>query len=154
MKILCADALADELLQPLRDAGHEVCVEPDLDADSLPARLEGDSVEVLVVRSTKVTEELVEWHPSARRLAYVAGGELPPFILSAKNRWSLEEADGHCLARCHASIELPAWAVPFAALLVRPLGGAIRTFGQDLQARMRSVPPRPVAGEAPAVTNG
>ncbi len=56
MKILCADALADELLQPLRDAGHEVFVEPDLDADSLPTRLEGDTVEVLVVRSTKVTE--------------------------------------------------------------------------------------------------
>jgi D-3-phosphoglycerate dehydrogenase len=56
MKILCADALAAELLQPLRDAGHEVFVEPDLDADSLPARLEGDTVEVLVVRSTKVTE--------------------------------------------------------------------------------------------------
>ncbi len=56
MKILCADALADELLQPLRDAGHEVFVEPDLNADSLPDRLEGDTVEVLVVRSTKVTE--------------------------------------------------------------------------------------------------
>ena len=54
MKILCADALADDPLQPLRDAGHEVLVEADLSADTIPERLAGDTVEVLVVRSTKV----------------------------------------------------------------------------------------------------
>lgn len=56
MKILCADSLPEHLLQPLRDQGHDVAVEPGLDAESLPARLAHDTVEVLVVRSTKVTE--------------------------------------------------------------------------------------------------
>jgi D-3-phosphoglycerate dehydrogenase len=64
MKILCADALADDLLSPLRDAGHDVCVEPDLTADSLPERLSGDTVEVLVVRSTKVTADAIGASPS------------------------------------------------------------------------------------------
>lgn len=57
MKILCADALPEHLLQPLRDKGHDVAVEPALDAESLPDRLADDTIEVLVVRSTKVTED-------------------------------------------------------------------------------------------------
>ena len=56
MRILCADALPDHLLQPLRDEGHEVEVDPGLDADSLPERLADDTIEVLVVRSTRVTD--------------------------------------------------------------------------------------------------
>ena len=60
MKILCADALDEELLAPLRDAGHEVLVEPELDPTSLPDRLRDDSVEVLVVRSTKVRADALE----------------------------------------------------------------------------------------------
>ena len=59
MKILCADALPENLLQPLRDAGHEVAVEPSLGADSIPSRLAEDDIEVLVVRSTKVTAEAI-----------------------------------------------------------------------------------------------
>ena len=55
MKILCADSLADDLLAPLREAGHVVVVEPDLTADTIPERLADGDFEVLVVRSTKVT---------------------------------------------------------------------------------------------------
>lgn len=57
MIILCADAIADDLLAPLRHAGHEVLVESDLAADTIPARLAEIPVDVLVVRSTKVTAE-------------------------------------------------------------------------------------------------
>ncbi len=60
MKILCADALADDLLAPLRTAGHEVIVESDLSADTLPERLSALDPEVLVIRSTKVTAAAIE----------------------------------------------------------------------------------------------
>lgn len=59
MRILCADAIADDLLAPLREAGHEVLVEPDLAADTIPVRLAELPVDVLVVRSTKVTAEAI-----------------------------------------------------------------------------------------------
>jgi D-3-phosphoglycerate dehydrogenase len=59
MRILCADALADDLLSPLRDAGHDVLVEAELTADMIPARLAELPVDVLVVRSTKVTAEAI-----------------------------------------------------------------------------------------------
>ncbi len=59
MKILCADAIASELLVPLTDAGHVVLVEPDLSADTIPARLAEWPADVLVVRSTKVTEAAI-----------------------------------------------------------------------------------------------
>ncbi len=60
MKILCADALADDLLAPLRDSGHEVIVESDLSGDTLPARIGELSPDVLVVRSTKVNADAIE----------------------------------------------------------------------------------------------
>jgi len=47
--------MASELFEPLRAAGHEVVVEADLNADTLPARLAELGSEVVVVRSTKVT---------------------------------------------------------------------------------------------------
>ncbi len=59
MRILCADALATELCEPLIDGGHEVFIEPDLTAETLPERLAQLDPEVLVVRSTKVTEEAI-----------------------------------------------------------------------------------------------
>ena len=59
MRILCADAIADDLLAPLRDAGHEVLVEGELTADTIPARLAETDIDVLVVRSTKVTADAI-----------------------------------------------------------------------------------------------
>ena len=64
MKILSADALAEDLLAPLVEAGHEIVVDPTLDADTLPAKLGSDDFEVLVVRSTKVTEAALDANPS------------------------------------------------------------------------------------------
>jgi len=59
MKILCADALADDLLVPLRSAGHDILLEPDLSADTLPSRLAEADPDVLVVRSTKVKADAI-----------------------------------------------------------------------------------------------
>lgn len=59
MRILCADKLADELLHPLREAGHDVEVDADLTVDTLPAALAGNPAEVLVVRSTKVSRDAI-----------------------------------------------------------------------------------------------
>ncbi len=59
MRVLCADSLADDLLAPLRDAGHEVDVQADLTADALPAHLAATPADVLVVRSTKVTADAI-----------------------------------------------------------------------------------------------
>lgn len=59
MRVLCADSLADDLLAPLRDAGHEVDVQPDLTANTLPGVLGAAPADVLVVRSTKVTAEAI-----------------------------------------------------------------------------------------------
>ena len=57
MKILFADSVDDSRLNVLRDAGHECIVEPSLNAESLPDQI-GDA-EVLVVRSTKVSDKTV-----------------------------------------------------------------------------------------------
>ncbi len=57
MKILFADAVDEQRLERLRDAGHECTVTPTLSADTLPDEV-GDA-EVLVVRSTKVTDATI-----------------------------------------------------------------------------------------------
>ncbi len=59
MRILCADALPNDLLEPLRQLGHEVSVDAELSADTLPAALADHPADVLVVRSTKVTSDAI-----------------------------------------------------------------------------------------------
>lgn len=63
MKILCADALPEELFESLRAAGHDVSIEPDLTADDLPDRLAASKPDVLVVRSTTVSEAAINATP-------------------------------------------------------------------------------------------
>ena len=55
MRILIADAMEESRLDRLRNAGHEVVIEPSLSSDQLAARVPG--FDVLVVRSTKVNAE-------------------------------------------------------------------------------------------------
>lgn len=57
MKILIADKLAEKAVEQLKDLGAEVTVNPDLDAESLPANIQDN--EVLIVRSTKVKEDTI-----------------------------------------------------------------------------------------------
>ena len=60
MRILCADALADHLLAPLRNQGHEVEVDAGLTVDTLPQALAANPADIVVVRSTKVSREAIE----------------------------------------------------------------------------------------------
>jgi D-3-phosphoglycerate dehydrogenase len=53
MKILFADALPEAYIDLLRDRGDECIISPELGADDIPDAIEG--IDVLVVRSTKVT---------------------------------------------------------------------------------------------------
>ncbi|CAI8402667.1 MAG: Hydroxypyruvate reductase [Acidimicrobiales bacterium AG-410-I20] len=57
MKILFADALPESHIDILRQRGDECVVEPDIGTEDLPNALEG--IDVLVVRSTKVTAEAI-----------------------------------------------------------------------------------------------
>lgn len=59
MRVLCADALPDDLLAPLREAGHDVIVDGDLTAETIPGALANNPADVLVVRSTKVTADAI-----------------------------------------------------------------------------------------------
>lgn len=56
MRILIADKFSEHGLAVLRGLGHEVFDEPGLGAETLPAALERTRADVLVVRSTLVTE--------------------------------------------------------------------------------------------------
>jgi D-3-phosphoglycerate dehydrogenase / 2-oxoglutarate reductase len=58
MNVLVADKLSATAVQELEDMGAKVSFQPDLKADDLPASIAG--VEVLVVRSTKVTRETIQ----------------------------------------------------------------------------------------------
>lgn len=57
MKILAADTFPEAQLDQLAARGHECTCAPQLDADTLPDALAG--VDVLIVRSTRVTEEVL-----------------------------------------------------------------------------------------------
>ena len=58
MRVLFADTVDPSTVQALTDRGHECEVEPALSAEDLPSGIVG--VEVLVVRSTRVTGETIE----------------------------------------------------------------------------------------------
>ena len=66
MKILFADALPDAFVDILRARGDECVVRPDLDTDNLPDSVE--DADVLVVRSTEVTGEVID---RAQRLGLI-----------------------------------------------------------------------------------
>lgn len=66
MKILFADAFVAEHMEAIREQGHECLYEPGLSAEDLPERIAG--VDVLIVRSTRVTHETVD---AADRLALI-----------------------------------------------------------------------------------
>ncbi len=58
MKILFADKFPQNYFDQLQAQGHECSLQPDLTAEALPDAI--DDYEILVVRSTKVTEQTVK----------------------------------------------------------------------------------------------
>src|SRR6185436_3777422 len=67
MKVLVADSFETPGLEALKAAGCEVVYEPDLAGNTLAAAIAASGADVLVVRSTKVTEAMLD----AGRLALV-----------------------------------------------------------------------------------
>ena len=57
MKILFADALPESHINLLRERGDECVIDPEITAEDLPNVLSG--IDVLVVRSTKVSAEAI-----------------------------------------------------------------------------------------------
>ena len=57
MKVLIADKLADKAIESLRELGGEITNIPDLKSEDIPAEIKDN--EILIVRSTKVTEETI-----------------------------------------------------------------------------------------------
>jgi D-3-phosphoglycerate dehydrogenase len=66
MRVLCADATAQETIDQLTSRGHSCDVEPDLKAGDIAGRIRG--YDVLVVRSTRVGADVFD---AADRLALV-----------------------------------------------------------------------------------
>ena len=60
MKVLIADKFEQSGLDGLAEAGCTVIFEPDLAGDALAAAIKATSAQVLVVRSTQVTEPMLE----------------------------------------------------------------------------------------------
>jgi D-3-phosphoglycerate dehydrogenase / 2-oxoglutarate reductase len=60
MKILIADKFERSGIEGLEALGCEVAYEPDLKGDTLVARIRGTQADVLIVRSTKVSEAMLE----------------------------------------------------------------------------------------------
>src|SRR5512138_1707746 len=60
MKILIADKFPDAGRTELASAGFEIVYEPDLKDDSLSAAIKSTGADILVVRGTRVTGEMLE----------------------------------------------------------------------------------------------
>ncbi len=82
MKVLIADKLSETTVSALKALGGEVAVNPDLNADDLPAAI-GDS-DILVVRSTKVSSKTIE---AAKNLSLIirAGAGVNTIDISSAN---------------------------------------------------------------------
>ena len=60
MKVLVVDKFPDSAIQQMKALGFEVAYNPDMKGDALVAEVKKSGADVLVVRSTKVTEPMLE----------------------------------------------------------------------------------------------
>lgn len=74
MTILTADKISDEGLATLRDAGHDVVARPKSSGAELEELLRAERPEVLVVRSTRVTAEMMEANPRLELIVRAGAG--------------------------------------------------------------------------------
>ncbi len=82
MKVLIADKLSEKTVIALKTLGMEVTVNPDLSADDLPGVVR--DTDILVVRSTKVTQKAID---SAKKLSLIirAGAGVNTIDLASAN---------------------------------------------------------------------
>jgi D-3-phosphoglycerate dehydrogenase len=82
MKVLIADKLSEKTVIALKTLGIEVTVNPDLSADDLPGAVR--DTDILVVRSTKVTQKAID---SAKKLSLIirAGAGVNTIDLASAN---------------------------------------------------------------------
>jgi D-3-phosphoglycerate dehydrogenase len=90
LSVLIADKLSPRTVSDLEALGAKVRVDPDLGAEDLPAAIE--EAEVLVVRSTKVTEATIE---NGRNLALIirAGAGVNTIDMNAASRRGIAVAN-------------------------------------------------------------
>src|SRR5262245_41752682 len=60
MKVLIADKFPESGQDQLKQAGLEIVYDPELKDDSLTVAIRESSADILVVRSTKVTEDMLK----------------------------------------------------------------------------------------------
>ncbi|MEM9068061.1 MAG: SRPBCC family protein [Myxococcota bacterium] len=66
----------------------------------------------------EIREELVDFDEAERRLEYKVQSGLPKFILSARNRWAVEDnGDGTSTIVSHAKIKLAWYMVPMSPMM-------------------------------------
>ena len=74
MKVLIADKFAESGVRDLRDAGHAVVSDPALNGESLQATLAAERPNILIVRSTKVTLEMMDADTSLELIVRAGAG--------------------------------------------------------------------------------
>ena len=74
MKVLIADKFADQGVAAMKEAGCEVVVDPSLKDDALTQAIRETTPEVLIVRSTKVTAEMLDASPAFRMVIRAGSG--------------------------------------------------------------------------------
>lgn len=74
MKILVADKFSETGIASMEAAGHQVMSDPSLSGDSLLETLNTEKPQVLIVRSTKVTSEMMDTNPSLELIVRAGAG--------------------------------------------------------------------------------
>lgn len=74
MKVLVADKFSEEGIASMRAVGHVVVVDPALNGDDLKAALESEQPNVLIVRSTKVSSDMMDANPSLELIVRAGAG--------------------------------------------------------------------------------
>ncbi|MEX1055324.1 MAG: NAD(P)-dependent oxidoreductase, partial [Rhodothermales bacterium] len=86
MKILLADKISESGLGILREAGHDVVPLPRAKGDELTVAIRNEKPQVLIVRSTRVTAEMMEASPALELIVRAGAGYDNIDVESASSR--------------------------------------------------------------------
>jgi D-3-phosphoglycerate dehydrogenase len=109
MKILIADKFPDSGQTQLRAAGFEITYDPDLKDDALKSAIASTAADILVVRGTKVTGEMLE----AGRLSLVVRAGAGYNTIDVKNA----SARGIYVANCPGKNSIAVAEIAFGLML-------------------------------------